>query len=62
MNFCSICVCYICTYSTCYAVILPLFNFLTVMERDDMEMGVEYVRAKVLEDKSIKRYEKRLFE
>ena len=40
---------------------LPLFDFLTVVEWDDMKKGVEYIRA-VLEDKSIKRCEKRLFE
>jgi hypothetical protein len=33
-----------------------------VVEGDDMEKGVEYIRTKVLEDKSIKRCEKRLFE
>ena len=42
-------------------MILPLFDFLTVVEWDDMEKGVEYIRAKVLEDKSIKRCEKMLF-
>ena len=41
---------------------MPLFNFLTVAEQDDMEKGVEYIGDKVLEDKSIKRCEKRLFE
>jgi hypothetical protein len=32
------------------------------MERDDREKGEEYIRAKVLEDKSIMRCEKRHFE
>ena len=43
-------------------MILQFFDFLTVVEQDDMEKGVEYIRAKVPEDKSIKRCEKRLFE
>ena len=43
---------------------LPFFDFFTVVDWDDMEKGVEYIRAKVLdlEDKSIKMCEKRLFE
>jgi hypothetical protein len=44
------------------AVIFPLFNFLMVVDRDDMEKSVEYIRAKVLEDKSIKICDKKLFE
>jgi hypothetical protein len=44
------------------AVILPLFDFLIVVDQDDMEKGVEYIRAKVLEEKSIKRCDKRIFE
>lgn len=37
------------------AVILPLFDFLMVAGRDDMEMGVESISSKVLENKHMKR-------
>ena len=34
------------------AVVLPLFDFLTVVKRDDIEKGVEYIRMRVLGEKA----------
>jgi hypothetical protein len=45
-----------------FAIILPLFDFLTVVDKEDIEKGVEYIRIKVMEDKSIKRGDKMIFE
>ncbi len=44
------------------ALILPLFDFLTIIKKEDMEKVVEYIRSKVLEDKRVKRCDKKLFE
>ena len=44
------------------ALILPLFDFLTIIKKEDMEKAMEYIRSKVLEDKRIKRCDKQLFE
>ena len=43
-------------------VILPLFDFLTVIDKKDIQKDVEYLRQKVLKTKGIKRCDKRLFE
>ena len=43
-------------------VILPLFDFLTVIDREDMEKGVEYIRSSVHDKKDIKRCDKKLFD
>ncbi len=43
------------------ALILPLFDFLTLIKKEDMEKVVEYVRSKVLEDKRVKRCDKKIF-
>ena len=37
------------------------FEFLTVFDREDIKKGVEYVRDKVLEEKSSKRIDQKLF-
>ena len=44
------------------ALILPLFDFLTIIKKDNMEKVVEYTRSKVLEDERVKRCHKKLFE
>ena len=44
------------------ALILPLFDFLTVIKKEDMTKAVEYIRSKVLDDKRVKRCHKKLFE
>jgi len=44
------------------AVTLPLFDVLTVVEKNGIEKGVEHIRAKVRNDKHIKRSDKKLFE
>ncbi len=44
------------------ALILPLFDFLTLIKKEDMEKAMEYIRPNVLEDKRIKRCDKKLFE
>ena len=43
-------------------VILPMFDFLTVIDKKNIQKGVEYLRQKVLKTKGIKRCDKRLFE
>ena len=43
------------------AVILPEFDFLTVICKDDIARGVEYIREKVCAGKELKRAEKKLF-
>ena len=43
-------------------IILPLFDFLTVIDREDMEKGVEYIRSRVHNTKDIKRCDKKLFD
>ncbi len=43
-------------------LILRLFDFLTIIKKDDMEKVVEYIRLKVLDDKRVKRCHKKLFE
>jgi hypothetical protein len=45
-----------------FAIILPLFDFLTVVDKEDIEKGVEYIRMKVMEDKPIKRVDKKIFQ
>ncbi len=42
--------------------ILPLFDFLTVIDREDMEKGVEYITSRVHNIKDIKRCDKKLFD
>ena len=43
-------------------VILPLFDFLTVIEKKDIQKGVEYLRHMVYKIKGIKRREKKHFD
>ena len=43
-------------------VILPLFDFLTVIDKKDIQKGVEYLRQNVLQTKGIKRCDKWLLE
>ena len=43
-------------------VILPLLDFLTVINREGMEKGVEYIRCRVHNKKGIKRCDKKLFD
>ena len=43
-------------------LLLPMFDFLTVIDKKDIQNGVEYLRQKVLKTKGIKRCDKRLFE
>ncbi len=43
-------------------VILPLFDFLTVINREDMEKGVEYIWSRVHNEKDVKRCDKKLFD
>ncbi len=38
-----------------------MFDFLTIIKKDDMEKVVEYI-TKVLEDKRVKRCHRKLFE
>jgi hypothetical protein len=45
-----------------FAIILPLFDILTLVDKEDIEKGVEYIQIKVMEDKSIKRGDKMIFE
>ena len=40
------------------AYLLPKFDFLTVVDKDDIEKGVEYIRESVRESKELKRAEK----
>ena len=42
--------------------ILPLFDFLTVIRKEDMRKGVEYIRDIVQKSKGLKRIEKKTFE
>ncbi len=44
------------------AYLLPKFDFLTVVDKDDIEKGVEYIRESVRESKELKRAEKKLFD
>ena len=44
------------------AIVLPLFDFLTVVKRGDIEKGVEYIRMRVVDEKSFKRGDKKLFQ
>ena len=43
-------------------VILPMFDFLTVIKRKDIGKGVEYLREMVHKTKGIKRSEKKQFD
>jgi hypothetical protein len=43
------------------AILLPMFDFLTVINRNDIERGVEYIREKVNGGKDLKKSEKKLF-
>jgi hypothetical protein len=38
--------------------LLPKFDFLTVVDKDDIEKGVEYIRESVRDCKELKRAEK----
>ena len=44
------------------AFLLPKFDFLTVVDKDDIERGVEYIRETVRASKGLKRANKKLFE
>ncbi len=44
------------------AYLLPKFDFLTVIDKDDIARGVEYVRESVRASKGLKRAEKKLFD
>ena len=44
------------------AYLLPKFDFLTVVDKDDIEKGVEYIRESVRESKELKRAEKKVFD
>jgi hypothetical protein len=44
------------------AVTLQLFDVLTVIDREDIKKRKEYIRESALEEKSIKRSNKKLFE
>ena len=41
-------------------VILPFFDLLTVIDREDMEKGVEYIRSRVHNSKDVKQGDKKL--
>ena len=43
-------------------VILPLFDFLTVIKKQDIRKGVEYISARVHNTKKLKRSEKKTME
>ena len=43
-------------------VVLPLFDFLTVIKKEDMRKGVEYIRDMVYRSKGLKRCDKRQFD
>jgi hypothetical protein len=43
-------------------VVLPLFDFLTVIKKEDMRKGVEYIRDMVCRSKGLKRCDKRQFD
>jgi hypothetical protein len=42
--------------------VLPLFDFLTVIKKEDMRKGVEYIRDVVQKTKGLKRNEKKEFD
>ena len=44
------------------AILLPMFDFLTVIDKDDITRGVEYIRECVRTGKGLKRAEKKLFD
>ena len=44
------------------AFVSPRFDFLTVVDKDDIEKGVEYIRESVRESKELKRAEKKGFD
>ncbi len=41
--------------------VLPLFDFLTVIKKEDIQKGVEYIRDMVQKTKGLKRSEKKQF-
>ena len=43
-------------------VVLPLFDFLTVIKKEDMRNGVEYIREMVHKSKGLKRCDKKQFD
>jgi hypothetical protein len=43
-------------------MVLPLFDFLTVIDKKDIRKGVEYMRHKVYEIKGLKRNDKKQFD
>ena len=43
-------------------ILLPMFDFLTVVDRNDIERGVEYIREKVNGGKDSKKRAKKLFD
>jgi hypothetical protein len=44
------------------AILLPMFDFLTVINRNDIEKGVEYIRENVKAKKDLKKSDKKLFD
>ena len=44
------------------AILLPMFDFLTVIDKDDITRVVEYIRECVRTGKGLKRAEKKLFD
>jgi hypothetical protein len=42
--------------------VLPLFDFLTVIKKEDIRKGVEYIRDVVQKTKGLKRNEKKEFD
>ena len=44
------------------AILLPMFDFLTVINRNDIERGVESIREKVNGVKDLKKSEKKMFD
>jgi hypothetical protein len=43
-------------------IMLPMFEFLTVIKKEDMRKGVDYIREMVRKTKGIKKSEKKRFE
>ena len=43
-------------------VVLPLFDFLTVIKKEDIRKGVEYIREMVHKSKGLKRCDKKQFD
>ena len=43
-------------------ILLPMIDFLTVVDKNDIEREVEYIREKVDGGKDLKKNEKKLFD